>query len=103
MTEKELKQSLVSQLKNRNAIVPFWIEMVDEFIYLWKQLKILKKGIKAAGLFEEEIYNNSGAKRLKPNPMLKEIRETEKQMLLILEKMKLSTENIVSDDSDDEL
>lgn len=103
MTAKIIRESLINQLKARKADTPFFVELVDEYMYLRNQLSKLKKAVKEVGLYEEEIFNNSGAKRLKANPMLKEVRETEKQMISILEKLKLSIDNVIAEDEEDEL
>ena len=58
---------------------------------------------KKAGLYETEVYNNAGDTRLKANPMLKEIRETQKQMLAILKELKLSVDTVISEEEDDGL
>lgn len=98
-----IKNSLVTQLKLRKADTPFFLAMVDEYIYFYEKLTELKKIVKDEGIFIKTPYNNSGAVKQTVNPAMSEIENVNKQMLNILRDLKLTTDNIISEDEEDEL
>ena len=103
MTAKIIKNSLISQLEAKKAATPFFLSLVDEYINLYRKLKKIQTAISKTGLEVEEIYNANGYRRLKPNPLLKEERDTIKQMLAILDKLKLNVDTVIDEDAEDEL
>ena len=103
MDAKTIKEALIGQLKAKKADTPYFVEMVENYMGLRGQLRAMKAAVKTAGLYETEVYHNAGDTRLKANPMLKEIRETQKQMLAILKELKLSVDTVISEEEDDGL
>lgn len=103
MTANDIKKSLISQLSAKKAATPFFLNLVDEYINLYRKLKKIQTAINKKGLEIEEIFNTNGDKRTKPNPLLKEERDTIKQMLAILDKLKLNVDTVVDENEEDEL
>lgn len=95
--EKEIRAALVKQLELRKADTPFFIAQVDEYMYLGERVRQMKVEIRKSGLCSQKEYNNSGKTAIIVSPLLKEIRETNKQMLSILEKLKLTTDNVIAE------
>lgn len=102
-TINDIKKSLISQLEIKKAATPFFLNLVDEYMNLYRKLKKIQTAINKTGLVVDEIFNTSGGKRIKSNPLLKEERETIKQMLSILEKLKLNTETVADENEEDDL
>ena len=100
--EKALREELISQLKARKADTRFFIEQVNEILYLREQLRQLKKLVANDGIVVVST-DRSGNVRANINLCLREIRETEKSILLILKELKITTDNIIPEDEDDEL
>lgn len=102
-TEKTVKESLILQLKARNADTPFFLELVDEYMMFFKLQKKLRAEINKNGLLQEQVYNSSGDVCIKINSAVKALQDVDKHMLNILDKLKITTANIISESEDDEL
>lgn len=100
--EKAFREGLISQLAARKADTQFFIELVDEVIYQRARLRELKQLVENDGLVISE-KSRSGTLRVGINLCLREIRETEKAILTILKELKVTTDNVISEDEDDEL
>lgn len=103
LTKKEFRDSLIFQLKAKNALLPCFIEMVDEYMYIRGLIADLKKEIKKEGVIRKNVYNSRGDTTFKINEATKEIRELEKHALHILKELKITTDNVISESEDDEL
>lgn len=101
--EKLVKESLILQLKMRNADTPFFLELVDEYMMFLKLQKKLRAEINKNGLIQEQVYNSSGSVCVKINSAVKALQDVDKHMLNILDKLKITTTNIISESEDDEL
>lgn len=101
-SDKALRESLYRQLESRKADTPYFRELVDEVMYQRDQLRKLKKIIENDGIIITE-QDRIGNQRVSITYTLREIRETEKAILSILKELKITTDNIISDDEDDEL
>ena len=101
-SEKAFREGLIAQLAARKADTPFFVELVDEIMYQRERLRELKKIIHDDGIVVSE-KTRGGALRVSMNLCLREIRETEKAILTILKELKVTTDNVISDDADDEL
>ena len=98
----EFRDALISQLKARKADTPFFLEMVNELLYLRVQLRELKALVSSGGIVVSSQGRN-GNVRLSINEALREIRDTDKTMMMMLKEMKITTDNIIPEDEDDEL
>ena len=97
-----VRGALIEQLKARKADTPFFLETVNEVIYMRQQLRELKKLVAAGGIVKVG-EDRRGNLRVSINDALREIRDTEKTILTMLKEMKITTDNIISDDADAEL
>jgi hypothetical protein len=100
--EQEFRAGLVEQLRARKADTPYFLDLVDECIYQREQLRKLKELVAHDGIVTVGV-DRGGNVRANINLLLREIRETEKSILLILKELKITTDNIISDEEDDEL
>ena len=99
--EQEFRAGLISQLVARKANTPFFVEQVDEVIYLRSQLRELKAIVANDGIVTSEL-SRSGTVRVSINACLREIRETERSILLILKELKITTDNVISEDGEED-
>lgn len=98
----EFREALITQLKARKADTPFFLEMVDEILYLRVQLRELKSLVVSRGIVTT-AQSRSGNIRVSINEVLREIRDTDKTIMMMLKEMKITTDNIIPEDEDDEL
>lgn len=100
--EQQYRAGLIAQLSARSAETPYFIELVDELIYQRRILRELKELIATGGIVEISKDRNGTAK-IALSVLLREVRETEKAMLLILKDLKITTESVIPEDEEDEL
>ena len=100
--EQEFRDGLIAQLVARKADTPFFIELVDEIIYLRRQLIEFRRLVDIDGILVFE-KDRGGHLKVGVNTCLREIRETEKAILLILKELKITTDNIIPEDEEDDL
>lgn len=98
-TEKEIKQSLIEQLKNKNADIDHFLSLVDDYVFLHKQEKQMQKDIRIRGR-TYEYMSASGYKSEKENPSVKNAIMYNKQKLAILKELGLTTEKVIKPDDD---
>ena len=102
-SDQAFREGLIAQLTARKADTPFFIETVNEIMYLRGQLRELKALIAKDGLLTVRGGRN-GQDRFAVNEVLREIRDTEKTILMMLKELKITTDNIISEnDINDEL
>ena len=100
--DDEFRAALIAQLVARKADTPFFLEMVNEILYLRVQLRELKSLVEAGGIVTTSQGRN-GNTRVSINEALREIRDTDKTIMMMLKEMKITTDNIIPEDEDDEL
>lgn len=95
MTKKaEIKASLLEQLDLKNARVPYFERMVEDYMTLYDLSVKYDKDIKKRGICYEETLAN-GTKTAKNNPSNKERIMVVKQMLALLKDLGLTTGNVL--------
>lgn len=99
---KNIKKSLIEQLKTKNADIDAFVELVNDYEALNKVCNALKKDIKERGTIVTEV-NCTGREVRKANPSIKELRDTNKAMLAILKQLNLDTDTVRVKSDDDEL
>ena len=100
MTANSLKKSIMGQLQARGADIPVFVEIVDRYISFWKTSQALQKDIDDRGVMISEM-NSVGAEVVKPNPSIKELQNTNKQMLSIQKSLDLDPNKIASLEKDE--
>ena len=101
---KRVKDSLKEQLEQKGVDIYLFEEQINDYMTMWDLKEKLKEDIKKNGLRLEYSAANGG-KVEKDNPSVKQIPIINKQMLMLLKQLDVSTDNIIkgSDDTDDEL
>lgn len=88
MSKKTIKESLIQQLKNRNATADFYLDLVNDYMALWDMKEALRKDIKARGVTYKD-KSSVGVEMYKNNPSNKEFVTVNKQMLSLLKDLNL--------------
>ncbi len=101
MTKSDIKKSLIKQLETKGADTAHFLSMIDDYMFLYDQVKAMKESIKKQGM-EYESRSAAGKTYMKENPAIKNIILYNRQMLAILKELDLSTDG-AGDLEDDEL
>lgn len=101
---KRVKRSLTEQLKAKGADVDIFMDQINDYMAMWDLKENLKDDIAENGLRMLYITANGG-KAEKDNPSVKQLPAVNKQMLMLLKQMDISTDKAVKDggDSGDDL
>ena len=102
MKPGKIKKTLIDQLSAKNADIDVFKDLIDDYMQFWEITKSLQSEIKERGTIIEE-YNTVGALVRKCNPAIKELRDTNKQMLALLKQLNLNSDNVVTEVEDNEL
>lgn len=98
--EQAFRTGLIEQLKARKADTPYFLELVSEIMYQREQLQKLKELVANDGIVSVSL-GRTGNVRVGMNLTLREIRETEKSIMLILKELNITTDNVISEDDDE--
>lgn len=101
---KRVKKSLIEQLVAKGADVEIFMDQINDYMSMWDLKETLKDDIEKNGL--RMMYKTAnGGKAEKDNPSVKQLPAVNKQMLMLLKQMDISTDKAVKDggDSDDDL
>lgn len=88
MTQKQIRESLVRQLKRRGMKAEFYTDLIDDYVYYWSLKKKLITDIRRKGLRYETI-NGNGVTVEKANESVVNLQKTTATMLKILTDLKL--------------
>lgn len=101
---KRVKKSLEDQLIQKGADIYLFNDQIDDYMTMWDLKEELKEDIKKNGL-RLNYKTANGGKTEKDNPSVKQIPLINKQMLMLLKQLEVSTDNAAKggDDSDDDL
>lgn len=100
---KNIRESLIKQLENKNANVEHFLDLIDEYIWFFEQEKAMQKDVKINGR-SYKAKSASGYSVEKENPAVKNALMYSKQKLAILKELGLTTDNVIKDkDDEDEL
>lgn len=93
---KEVKKSLMEQLKAKGADVDVFIDQINDYMSMWDLKESLKDDIQKNGLrLYYKAANGGGVE--KDNPSVKQLPIVNKQMLMLLKQMEISTDKAVKD------
>ena len=101
---KRVKRSLEEQLEQKGADIYLFKDQIDDYMTMWDLKERLKADVEKNGL--RLNYNTaSGGKAEKDNPSVKQIPLINKQMLMLLKQLEISTDNASKggDESSDDL
>ena len=97
---RKIKDSLIKQLENKGAKVEHFLSLIDDYIWLFNEVKQMKSDVKKRGrTFKTTSASGYGIE--KENPSVKNIVVYNKQMLAILKQLELTTDNVGSDDDEE--
>lgn len=101
MREADIRNALVKQLEAKKAKTPYFLALVDDYIFLHNRVQKMKTSIRKEGA-EYEAVSAAGKTYMKENPAVKNIILYNRQMLAILKEMGLSTDWVSDGDGDGE-
>lgn len=99
----DILNSLISQLKKKEADISVFLDLIDDYMSLYDIKKKLKADIKKRGVAYESTSASGKAKITKQNQSVKDLVAVNKQMLMILDKLGLTTDKTIKEDDDDKL
>lgn len=100
MTRKQVEKSLLDQLAAAGADIDAFRGLVSDYMAMYGVCEALKKDIRKNGVMIEAACS-TGKVITKPNPSLKELRDTSKAMLSIIKQLGLSIDTVRIPDDDD--
>lgn len=105
MAEKkgDILKSLKEQLRKKQADISVFSDLLDDYMALYDIKKKLRADIKKRGVSYETQSASGKATIIKQNQSVKDLVAVNKQMLMILEKLGLTTEKTIKDDDDEKL
>ncbi len=105
MAEKksDILESLKSQLKKKNADISVFNDLIADYMSLYDIKKKLATDIRKRGVSYETESASGKAKIIKQNQSIKDLVAVNKQMLMILDKLGLTTKETIKESEDDEL
>lgn len=97
-----IKASLIKQLSAKNALVPHFIALVDDYMEFYSLSEKLKKDISVRGLSIKQ-QTATGIEQQKENPSVRNLISVNRQMISILAQMELTTNKptgeVIADDT----
>lgn len=99
----DILESLISQLERKQADISCFLDLLDDYMALYDIKKKLKTDIKKRGVSYETTSASGKATIVKQNQSVKDLVAVNKQMLMILDKLGLTTEKTIKDDDDEKL
>lgn len=100
MTQKEIKQSLMEQLRLQNKTDKFYEDLVNDYVEYWNLKKKLIADVKKKGIRYETV-NGNGITVEKANESIQNLQKTTVTMLKILSDLNLK-EPLIDNTSEDE-
>lgn len=101
---KEIQKSLKEQLTAKGADIDLFNDQIQDYMALWDLKEQLKDDINENGL---RLYYSTanGGEVEKDNPSVKQLPLINKQMLMLLKQLDISTDKVIKDggDADDDL
>lgn len=96
---KEVKGSLIKQLKAKSADVTLYRALIDDYMWFYQQFHQMQADIRKRHRTYTAV-SAAGKEYEKDNPSVKNALLYSKQMVSILDALGLSTENVVSQATD---
>ena len=99
--EKEIKESLIQQLRDKGAEMPLFLELVETYMELYAIEKKLRKDVRTNGIRITK-YDKNGNEYEEDNTSVQKAGQLLTRRIALLRQMGLST-NTCASDEDDEL
>lgn len=94
--KNKIRKALISELKKQNLYVEPFADMVDRYMAMWETCLFLERDI-----YERGVQIKTEKTGWKKNDSVALLTTTNKQMLILLEKLSVSTSKIKADDGAD--
>lgn len=98
---RKIKESLVLQLEEKGAKIAHFESLIDDYIFFFETKKRLQDDIKERGV-AFETTSASGHPITKQNQSIKDLVAVNKQMLMILDKLKLTVDEPTGEDAEED-
>ena len=89
---KEVKKTLLEQLKNKGADVALFMDQIEDYMAMWDLKEQLIEDIRKYGIRTPDGKDNTSAKQL---PIVN------RQMLALLKILKIDTEGVINGNEDE--
>ena len=89
---KEVKKTLLEQLKNKGADVALFMDQIEDYMAMWDLKEQLIEDIRKYGIRTPDGKDNTSAKQL---PIVN------RQMLALLKILRIDTEGVINGDEDE--
>lgn len=96
---REIKASLEMQLKKKGAETEHFRDLINDYMAFYDIKRSLEKDIKQRGISYETL-SASGIPIIKQNQSVKDLVAVNKQMLMILDKLQLTTDKTIGDEDE---
>lgn len=97
---KKTLASILEQLENKGIKTAALLDLAEQYMTLWESAQELKADLEERGSIVP-YTTAAGIESPKPNPSLKELRDTNKQMLAIAKHLELEPSKITSAEDDE--
>lgn len=98
---KRVRISLEKQLIAKGADIDLFRDQINDYMSMWDLKEQLKDDIEEHGL-RLNYSTANGGKVEKDNPSVKQLPLINKQMLMLLKQMEISTDSVVTDGNNDD-
>lgn len=98
---EKIKENLISQLKKRGANEEVYLDLIEDYLALWKIKNQLIEDINLRGV-QVKTFNSNGQEVYKKNDSIVELPKYNSQMLKLLNDLGLSALVWESDDDNDD-
>lgn len=102
MTDKQIRESLMEQLKAQNNLTDYNESLVNDYIRYWNIKEMMVSDIQENGL-RLTIVNGNGFEVVKPNESVQNLPKITATMLKILNDLKLKDPLLATSAEDDYL
>lgn len=101
---KAMRESLLEQLKLKGNDTVYFVDLVDDYMRLWKVKELLDADINERGV-QVEYFNGANQRGYKKNDSVGELLKCNQQMIKLLDKLglKVNTELLKDDDEDEDI
>lgn len=96
----DIHSSLCNQLEQKGIPPEHFKDMLEDYMTFWDLKNKLKKDIKKRGVTYQDV-SASGKLMWKNNPSVKDLIDINKQMLAVLDKLGLKTDEMCGGEADD--
>ena len=101
-TKKKVLKSLQDQLKNKDADIEVFMDILNDYMALYEIKETLEMDIKKRGVYFSAKAASGRATIKKHNQSVNDLCMVNKQMLVILEKLGLTTDKTIKESNDED-